>query len=449
MAPTEVSEPRSAPVALQASSLLSKPWYWNYVLGALTLCYIVNVMDRSQILAASLQAIKKEFGASDFALGMLSGLPFAVFYSLMGIPIAAWADRSSRRNVLALAVATWSGMTALFGMAVDFTMLFLARVGTAVGEAGGSPPSHSLISDYFPKRLRGTAFSVYALAVPIGTSLGAAIGGWGNQYLGWRMTFVVVGLPGILLALLMRLTVLEPPRGMADGVSRSAANAQVPGMFNVLKFLWLRPSFRHMSLATALHSVVWYASGAFNNAFLQRSHAMSVAQAGMWISVLAAFAGSGTFLGGYLADRLSTHRNDRRWYLWVPGVATLLCVPFQFLAYLSPSLTVALPSFVGLMFMAAVFFGPSFAMTQALATLRMRSVATSLLLFIQTLIGNGLGPSATGYISDWLAPSLQRDSLRYALVIIGVVNVWAALHYLIGARSLRQDLEATEKLMTA
>ena len=133
----------------------------------------------------------------------------------------------------------------------------------------------------------------------------------------------------------------------------------------------------------------------------------------------------------------------------MPGVATLLCVPFQFLAYLSPSLTVALPSFVGLMFMAAVFFGPSFAMTQALATLRMRSVATSLLLFIQTLIGNGLGPSATGYISDWLAPSLQRDSLRYALVIIGVVNVWAALHYLIGARSLRQDLEATEKLMTA
>jgi len=446
MAYREVTAARSLP---ETSGLLSKPWYGHYVLFALTLCYVVNVMDRSQILAASVQAIKKEFGASDFALGMLSGLPFAVFYSLMGIPIAAWADRSSRRNVLALAVATWSAMTALFGMSVNFVMLFAARVGTAVGEAGGSPPSHSLISDYFPKSRRGTAFSIYALAVPIGTSIGAAFGGWGNQNLGWRMTFVAAGLPGLLIALLVWLTVKEPPRGMADGASRAAANAKAPGMMEVLTFLWRRPSFRHLSLAAALHSVVWYASGAFNNAFLQRSHEMSVSQAGYWISALAAIAGFGTFLGGYAADRLSTRLNDRRWYLWVPGVATLLCVPFQFLAYLSPSLSVTLPSFVGLMLMAAVFFGPSFAMTQSLATLRMRSVATSVLLFIQTLIGNGFGPSATGFISDWLRPSFQTDSLRYALVIIGIVNVWAAVHYLLGARTLRHDLEVTEKLATA
>jgi MFS family permease len=195
--------------------------------------------------------------------------------------------------------------------------------------------------------------------------------------------------------------------------------------------------------------VVWYASGAFNNAFLQRSHEMTVAQAGYWIAVLSAIAGFGTFLGGVAADRLSVRFHDRRWYMWVPGMATLACVPFQFLAYLSPQLGIVLPSFVGLMFMAAVFFGPSFAMTQALATLRMRSVATSLLLFIQTLIGNGLGPAVTGYISDWLAPSLRGESLRYALVIIGVVNLWAAVHYTLGARTLRQDLEATERLATA
>lgn len=430
---------------VERDSLITRPWYAYYVLGALTLCYVVNVMDRSQILAASVQAIKKEFGASDFQMGMLSGLPFAVFYSLMGIPIAAWADRSSRRNVLALAVATWSGMTALFGLAINFTTLFLARIGTAVGEAGGSPPSHSLISDYFPKSRRGTAFAIFALAVPIGTSIGAAIGGWGNQNLGWRNTFIAVGVPGIVLALVVYLTVKEPPRGMSDAV-RPATGQQTPDMWAVLKFLWLRRSFRHLSLAAALHSVVWYASGAFNNAFLQRSHAMSVSEAGYWISLLSAIAGVGTFLGGYLSDRLSTRMNDRRWYMWVPGVATLLCVPFQFLAYLSPSLSVALPSFVGLMLMAAVFFGPSFAMTQALATLRMRSVATSVLLFIQTLIGNGLGPSVTGFISDWLGPSYRTDSLRYALVIIGVVNFWAALHYLVGARSLRQDLELTENL---
>ena len=159
----------------RSSHILTMPWYANYVLLMLTLCYVVNVVDRSQVLAASVQAIKAEFGASDFQMGMLSGLPFALFYSLMGIPIAAWADRSSRRNVLVLAVATWSGMTALFGTAVNFTMLFLTRIGTAIGEAGGSPPSHSLISDYFPKVRRGTAFAIYALAVPVGTSIGAAI----------------------------------------------------------------------------------------------------------------------------------------------------------------------------------------------------------------------------------------------------------------------------------
>jgi MFS family permease len=176
---------------------------------------------------------------------------------------------------------------------------------------------------------------------------------------------------------------------------------------------------------------------------------MSVAEAGYWIALLSAIAGFGTFFGGFASDRLSVRFNDRRWYLWVPGIATLLCVPFQFLAYLSPDRAVVLPSFVGLMFMAAVFFGPSFAMTQALATLRMRSVATSLLLFIQTLIGNGFGPSMTGLISDQLRASFDQNSLRYALVIIGVVNVWAAVHYLLGSRTLRQDLEATEKLATA
>ncbi len=430
------------------SPLLTRTWYAYYVLILLTLGYVLNTMDRSQILAASLQAIKKELGASDTQMGVLSGIPFAVFYSIMGSPIAAWADRSNRRNVLVLAVASWSAMTGLFGLATSYAMLFAARVGTAVGEAGGSPPSHSLISDYFPKLRRGTAFSVYALGVPIGSSLGAAYGGWGNQTFGWRTTFVIAGVSGIVMAAIMWLTIKEPPRGMSDGVVRGD-RAPVPGMFEVLGTLWQRRSFRHLTLAAALHSVVWYASGSFNNAFLQRSHQMTVGEASYWIAVLSAIAGFGTFLGGLAADRLSVRFGDRRWYMWVPGIATLLCVPFQFLAYLSADLRVVLPSFVGLMFTAAVFFGPSFAMTQALATLRMRSVATSLLLFIQTLIGFGLGPSITGFISDRLEAAYQTDSLRYALVIIGVVNLWAALHYLLGSRSLRQDLEATEKLATA
>jgi MFS family permease len=430
--------------------LLTKTWYAYYVLVLLTLGYVINTMDRSQILAASLQAIKKEFNASDFQMGVLTGIPFAVFYSVMGIPIAAWADRSSRRNVLAIAVASWSAMTGIFGMAVNYVMLFGARVGTAIGEAGGSPPSHSLISDYFAKSRRGTAFAIYALGVPIGSSLGAKFGGWGTQHLGWRNTFLLAAVPGLVLALIMWLTVKEPPRGLSDGVSGAAGErAPVPGMFVVLRTLWQKRSFRHLTLAAALHSVVWYASSAFNNAFLQRSHQMTAGEAGDWIALLSLIAGGGTFLGGLAADQMSSRLNDRRWYLWVPGIATLLCVPFQFLSYLSADRAVVFPSFVGLMFMAAMFFGPSFAMTQALATLRMRSVATSLLLFIQTLIGYGLGPSITGLISDQLRPSYQQNSLRYALVIIGVVNVWAAVHYVLAGRTVRQDLEATERLATA
>jgi MFS family permease len=443
-----IAAARSDPAQEPVSGLLSKPSYWYYVLGLLTLCYVSNTVDRSQVLAASLQAIKREFSASDFQLGMLTGLPFALFYSTMGIPIAALADRWNRRNVLSLAVGAWSAMTALCGLSVNFAMLFFSRVGTAVGEAGGSPPSHSLISDYFPKLRRGTAFSIFALAVPIGTSLGAAIGGWGNQHLGWRHTFMLVGLPGLLLAILVRLTIVEPPRGYADNAGLRVAAAPAPRMLDVLRFMWAHPSFRHMSLATALHSVVWYAGGAFNNAFLQRSHQMTASQAGYWLSMFAAIGGVGTFVGGFAADRLSTRAKDRRWYLWVPAGATLVSVPFQFLAYLAPDLGVALPAFAMMMCMAAVFFGPSFAMTQALATLRMRSVATSLLLFVQTLIGQGIGPSVAGFISDRLAPSFGSSSLKYALVIVGLVNIWAAGHYAWGARTLRQDLEATEKLAT-
>jgi len=423
-----------------------------YVLALLTLCYVANVVDRSQVLAASLQAIKREFNATDAQLGILSGLPFAIFYSFLGIPLAAWADRSSRRNVLAWSCALWSFATGACGMAINFAMLFGARVFTAIGEAGGSPPSHSLISDYFPKIKRGTAFSLYALAVPVGTSIGAAVGGWGTQHLGWRATFYVVGFPGLALALLVRATVIEAPRGYADFPStrpedRAARSGQAaPPVGEVFAFMFKRASFLHLCLAAALHSVVWYASGAFNNAFFQRSHALTASQAGYWISLFSAVGGVGTFVGGVLADRLSKSRGDRRWYLWVPGIATLLCVPFQFVSYLPDNMSLVLPMFGAMTFMSAVFFGPSFAMTQAISPLRMRSVATSLLLLVQTLIGQGIGPWLAGFISDRLRPSMGAASLRYSLVIVGLVNIWAALHYLIGARSLRADLEGTEKL---
>src|SRR5215470_1579507 len=250
-------ESRAPSTEPRVHALLSRHWYWYYVLALLTLAYVANVADRSQVLAASLQAIKREFNATDAQLGILSGLPFAIFYSFLGIPIAAWADRSSRRNVLAWSCALWSAATGVCGMALNFGMLFGARVFTAIGEAGGSPPSHSLISDYFPKLKRGTAFSIYALAVPIGTSIGAAVGGFGAQHIGWRQTFYLVGFPGLALAILVRLTVIEPPRGYADFGGNAPARAKTPPVSDVLAFMFSRPAFVHLSLGCALHSVVW------------------------------------------------------------------------------------------------------------------------------------------------------------------------------------------------
>jgi hypothetical protein len=244
----------------------------------------------------------------------------------------------------------------------------------------------------------------------------------------------------------VRLTVAEPPRGYADGATAEMAHAAAPRLGEVFGFLWRRTSFRHLCLAAALHSVVWYAGSTFNAAFFIRSHHMSTAEAGSWMALSAGVSAVGTFLGGHLADRLSVRTRDRRWYLWLPGYATLVMVPFQFVTYLGSSLEAVIPAFCVMMVLAAFFFGPSFAMTQALATFRMRAVATSLLLFVQTLIGLGLGPLVAGFLSDRLAPAVGIDSLRYGLVLVGLVNLWAAAHYFRGARFLRADLEHTERV---
>ena len=426
-------------------ALMTAWWYRHYVLGLLFLSYAINVMDRSSVLAVSLQSIKAEFGATDTQLGLLTGIAFAVFFSTFGVPIAALADRSSRRNVLAISIAVWSGMTALCGMAVNFGMLFATRVGTAIGEAGGTPPSHSLISDYFPTTKRGRAFAIFALGVPFGTALGSFVAGQAVQAYGWRTTFVLVGLPGLLVSALVALTIKEPPRGLSDHGGALRQPGTAPGLFEAMAVLWRRPSFRHLCLASALHAVVWYASSAFNAAFLIRSHEMTAATAANWLTMFAVFGGLGTLLGGYLADRLSVRTNDKRWYLWVPGIATLAIVPFQLTAYLSGGLTPALEAFAAMTFLSAAFFGPTITMTQALATLRMRSVASSLMLFVQTMIGYGLGPLFAGYISDRLAPAYGTQSLRYALALIGALNVWAALHYLLGTRTLQADLAHAEE----
>jgi MFS family permease len=419
----------------------------KYVLVVLLLTYIVNVMDRG-VLALLAEGIKKEFELSDWQLGFLSGVPFAVFYSTLGIPIAAVADRMSRRSVLAACCALWSLATAACGMAFNYTSLLVGRALTAIGEAGGTPPSHSLISDYFSRADRATALSIYALGVPIGTMAGNLLGGWGHDIFGWRATFLLIGLPGLLVAGLVWFTVKEPVRGQSEiGAVRPIGKA--PPLWDVVKFLASYASFRHMCLAAGLHSVVWYAGSQLNAAFFIRTHGMSSGEAGTWLAFFAGVGALGTLLGGFLSDKLSSRTGDGRWYMWVPGIATLVMVPFQFVSYLSNDLYLVIPSFFLMISLASMFFGPSFAVSQTLATLRSRAVATSVLLLVQTLVGLGLGPLVAGALSDVFNPYVGEDSLRYGLCLVGLVNVWAAVHYFVGARSIRANVENTERLNRA
>jgi MFS family permease len=434
--------------AARNRALLENPNYRAYVLAVLVLGYIFNVIDRGA-LGILVQPIKTELGISDTAIGLLTGLAFSVFYSIMGVPIARLADRWSRVNVLTLAIALWSVATALCGAATNYAMLFLARSSTAVGEAGGSPPSHSLISDYFSASQRATALAIYAMAVPFGTAIGNFGSGWSNVYFGWRWTFVLVGLPGLLVALLVWLTIKEPPRGYSDGAKEAAMQRDAPPFLEVFKFLLTRRSFMHMSFAAALHSIVWYAGTIWNTAFFIRSHGMNTGEAGTYLAIFALIGTIGSFAGGYLSDRMSERNDDKRWYMWIPGLACIIMVPFQFVSYLSPNMNVVAPAFTIMVVLASMFFGPSFAVAQTVATLRMRAVSTSVLLFIQTIVGLTVGPAVVGVISDSLAPTTGASSLRYGLVIVGLANIWAGLHYYIASRHYRSDLAETARLNAA
>ncbi len=432
---------------------LYTPRYRNYALAVLFLGYVVNFVDRS-ILSILLEPIKHDLGLNDTQLGLLGGLAFAIFYTTLGIPIAALADRWSRVKILSIAMVVWSAMTALCGFAQNFMMLLLARIGVGVGEAGASPPSHSLISDYFPVETRATALSIYALGIPFGSMIGNMVGGWGAEALGWRNTFILVGVPGVFVALLIWMTLREPPRGMADRIATepSADDGQpAPNVKEVLTLLWQRASFRHLAFAAGLHAFVGYGAGTWNAPFLLRNHDLPETEVGFWLAMVYGIGAIGTFLGGYLSDKLSDRSDDRRWYLWVPAWSTIIMVPFQLLAYLYGGLWLVIPALIVVSILGGMYLGPSFAMTQALVTLRMRAVASAILLFTLNIIGMGLGPFLVGVASDLLEPSLGSDalSLRYALCLAVLVNAWAAVHYFVGARSLVGDLDTTARLNAA
>jgi len=383
-----------------------------------------------------MEPVRLELGLSDTQLGFLSGIAFALFYATLGIPIARLADRTSRTGVIAICVAAWSAMTALCGLAQNFWQLLAGRIGVAVGEAGGTPPSHSLLADYFKEHERATALGIFAVGGPIGMMIGLFVGGWLNEWFGWRITFMLIGLPGVLVALVVWFTVREPPKGALEG-GQAPLQSSVSEVF---RFMWTQRAFRLMSLGAALQGFVGYGLVQWYPVFFIRIHEMSTGELGTYLALIFGIAGGiGTFFGGYLADILA--RRDRRWYLWLPMIGTSLAMPFYIGVFFAPTWAAAFLFLIIPALLANSFLGPVFSTTQGLVPPHMRATASAVLLFIINIIGLGLGPQVVGLLSDLLRPAYGVDSLRYALFIVSLLTLAGAALFWLGARTLRADLD--------
>lgn len=409
--------------------------YVRYALGLCFVVYTVNFIDR-QILAILLQPIKEELSLADWQLGLLSGTAFGLFYATLGVPIGRLADRYSRRGVMAVCIAIWSVMTALCGTARGFAQLLVYRVGVGVGEAGGSPPAISLISDYVEPAKRATALAIFSLGVPAGILVGYLAGGYLREAFDWRTAFLVVGLPGLLIAILVRLTLREPPREIGE----------VPSLRRVGRFLWERRSFRHLSFAGGLYAFAGYSFAFLLPSVLERSHGMGAAEIGKASAVIIGVGGAiATVWGGKLADVWA--RRDRRAYVLVPCIAMTLSIPFAVFGWLADTRAACLALLMGVGLLGQAYQGPVLAASQSLAPTTMRVTAAAALYFVINIIGLMFGPVTTGLISDLLAPRLGADSLRYALAIVsGVMYTWAALHFWIAGRSIDADFDYVSEL---
>ncbi len=415
--------------------------YRNYVLFVLFLTYVLNFLDR-QLMTILLEPIKQEFDASDTAMGFLTGFAFALFYATLGIPVARLADRWSRRNVIAISITIWSGMTALCGAAASFWQLALFRIGVGVGEAGGTPPSHSLIADYFPPEQRSTAFSIHATGTQFGILIGMLGGAFIAEAYGWRMAFVIFGIPGLLVGALIALTVKEPLR------------AQPPdqgAMWTDIKSVWRLPGFLLISCAGALTGLAGYGLGAWSPSFLIRTHGLSLMEAGLMLGVTGAIGGIlGAIIGGILCDRLS--QRDLRWQLWFPALGAFASAPFMLAFVLWPESQawslgeIRVP--VAMVFMlfggiiAAFWIGPTYAAIQNLAPEQKRTQASALFLFMFNLVGLGFGPLVIGILSDVLAPGMGTESLRYAMALGLLAVVFGGVLFWRAAPLYRQYLQA-------
>ena len=419
----------STPVAART------PVYSWYVLAMLLAVYVMNFVDR-QILAIVLEDVKAELGASDTAMGFLSGLAFVMFYTLAGIPIARWADRGSRRSIIALGLTVWSAMTAACGLARNFAELAVARFGVGIGEAAGTPPSHSLISDYFPPERRATALSIYGMGIYLGVLFGFLGGGVIRDLFDWRTAFVAAGIVGLPLALLLQLTVREPDRGASEHV---AVDTETPPIREVVRILFAQRSFRWLTVAACFQALSGYAILSWAPTFLIRVHGMGFTEIGVKFGLIAGIGGAvGVTAGGVLADRLGAR--DPRWYVWMPAVLALLAAPLAIPFYLFDDTALALTAFAPFYVLGNMYVGPLWSIAQGLVPVRMRAVASASLLTVLNVVGLGLGPLLVGVMNDALEGTHGAGAIRYSLLGMAGLGALAAPFFWLCARTLRAEL---------
>ncbi|WP_341859633.1 MFS transporter [Qipengyuania sp. GPGPB31] len=383
-------------------------------LWILLIVYIFNFIDR-QIVNILAEPIRLELGLSDTQIGLMTGLAFALFYTILGLPIARFSDRSTTNRpwLIGGALAIWSAMTALCGLAQNFIQLLLARIGVGVGEAGCTPPAHSLIADMVEPSKRSSALAFYALGIPIGTLLGMLIGGLLADSVGWRNAFLIVGLPGIALAVVV-FTYLKDPRrtGMMQAGTQQSAE-QMP-MKAALKAMFSSRAFVLLVAAGSAAAFLAYGKVTWITIFFQRTHGLTPGETGLWFGLVNGGAGiAGTVLGGYIADRWGA--KNRRHVLTAPAVGMVVTIPFALLAFMTDNWLLALSLLIVPTICNSLYYGPTYSSVQGLVPLRARAIAAAVLLFFQNLIGLGLGPLFFGMMSDLLQPAYGEESVRYVL----------------------------------
>jgi len=401
------------------------------MLLVLTALSAMNQLDR-QLVNILIEPIRAEFALSDVEIGLLSGLAFAVIYGLLSVPAAFYAVHHNRRNLLALSATVWGSMTALCGFAQSYTHLLIARLGVGIGEAGGMPPSHAMISDRYAPDERAAAMATWACGVNVGIFLAFLGGGLIGEFYGWRPAFLWAGGLTILLAVVLQLTISEPPRADVGGGPPPQSAALLAG---VLRAVATDPVLRHVLVGATLAATVGYSFLAWLSSFLVRSHGLGLADAGLYIAVVAGLIGAlGTWLGGCLTERLQ--RRDGRWALWLTAAVLLAMAPFTIGALIATSTGVALTLFAMQGAFGAVFVGPSVAILHNRVTAAARPVASAVFLLVVNCIGLALGPLGIGALSQHVFSAEGTESLRYALIAVELLAVWAAVHYFIAGSRL-------------